>query len=123
MTSEFVSIMDKIGHDIKVAWENVVKYLPVATALAALIFPGNAEAAGVLNTVALIQQAVVVVEQKFAAAGIASGTGEQKLAQVLSIVTPAVTQLLAAEKIDVDQPEITNIVNAVVAVLNAQPAA
>jgi hypothetical protein len=115
--------MEKIGHDIKVVWADVVKYLPLETALASLIFPGSAAAAGVLNSVGLIQQAVVAVEQKFAAAGVASGTGEQKLAQVLKMVTPSVMQLLASEKITVDQAEITNIVNAVVAVLNAQPAA
>lgn len=120
MSSKFVSIMEKVGHDIKVAWEDVVKYLPAASALAAVIFPGSATVAGVVNSVGLIQQAVATVEQKFAAAGAPTGTGAQKLAQVLSIVTPSVTQLLAAEKINVDQTQITNIVNAVVAVLNVQ---
>jgi hypothetical protein len=68
----------------------------------------------------LIQKAVATVEQKFAAAGSVTGTGAQKLAEVLSIVSPTVTQLLAAEGLNYDQTQVTNIVNAVVAVLNAQ---
>lgn len=123
MTSKFVSLMDQIGHDIKIAWEDVVKYLPAASALAALIFPAQAASiAGVVNSVDLIQQAVATVEQKFAAMGAATGTGAQKLAQVISIVSPTVTQLLTAEGLNYNAAQITNIVNAVVAVLNVQEA-
>lgn len=122
MSNEFVSIMTKIGQDIKKAWSDVVPYLPSVEALATLIFPGSGTVAGVVNSVGLIQQAVATVEQKFAAQGEPTGTGPQKLAQVLAIVSPTVTALLAAEKINVNQTQITNIVNAVVAVLNVQPA-
>ena len=124
MTNKFVSLMERIGHDIKVAWADVVKYLPTASALAALIFPGSAGTlAGVVNAVDLIQKAVATVEQKFAAAGAATGTGAQKLAQVISIVGPTVTQLLAAEGISYNEAQVESIVNAVVAVLNAQETA
>lgn len=123
MTSKFISIMEKIGHDIKVAWADVVKYLPAVIDLAKLIFPqAAAELTGVQNSVSLIQQAVATVEQKFAATGNATGTGAQKLAQVISIVGPTVTQLLAAEGLNYNQTQITNIINAVVAVLNVQEA-
>lgn len=123
MTNKFVSLMERIGHDIKVAWGDVVEYLPKAAALASLLFPADAAAlTGVVNSVGLIQQAVVTVEQKFAAAGNPTGTGPQKLAQVLSMVSPAVTQLLAAEGLQYDQAQITKIVNAVVDVLNVQAA-
>jgi len=119
----FVSLMDKIGHDIKVVWQDVVKYLPAASALASLIFPAQAAGiAGVVNSVDLIQQAVATVEQKFAAAGNPTGTGPQKLAQVISLVSPTVTQLLSAEGLNYNQAQITNIVNAVVAILNVQAA-
>lgn len=115
--------MEKIGADIKAAWSDVVKYLPTASALAGLLFPAQAATiAGVVNSVDLIQQAVATVEQKFVAAGMPSGSGTQKLAQVLSIVGPTVTQLLAAEGLNYNQTQITNIVNAVVAVLNVQSA-
>lgn len=119
----FMSLMQKIGHDIKIVFEDVVKYLPNAAVLAEVIFPhSQAALAGVLNAVNLIQQTVVTVEQKFAAAGNPTGTGPQKLAQVLSIVTPAVTSLLQQEKVVADATQITNIVNAVVAILNVQAA-
>lgn len=123
MSNKFISIMEAIGRDIKRVWDDVSRYLPPVEALAALIFPQSAALSGVINSVQLIQQAVATVEQKFVAAGAPSGSGPQKLAQVLTIVTPTVTQLLADEKISVNQQQITNIVNAVVAVLNAQTVA
>lgn len=123
MTNKFVSVMEKVGHDIKVVFADVLKYLPAAGVVAAAIFPNNATALGVVTSVELIRNAVVLVEQKFAALGTPTGTGPQKLAEVLGIVGPAVTQLLAQEHINVDQAELTNIIDAVVADLNAQPAA
>lgn len=123
MTNKFVSIMERIGKDIKVIWADVVKYLPTAEALAELIFPQAKALPGVINSVNLIQQAVATVEQKFAAAGNATGTGAEKLAHVISLVSPTVTQLLAAEGLNYNQAQVTSIVNAVVAVLNAQETA
>lgn len=119
MSNKFVTIMQAIGRDIKKAWSEVVIYLPSAEVLAGLLFPGKATTT-VVNAVNLIQQAVATVEQKFAAAGEPTGTGAQKSAQVLSIVGPAVTSLLAAEGIQLDQTHIQSIINAVVAVLNVQ---
>ena len=121
MPSKFVTVMEAIGRDIKVAWGDVDAYLPPAEALAALLFPGSAAVPAVVNSIGLIQQAVATVEQKFAAAGNPTGTGVQKSAQVLAIVGPAVTQLLAAEKISINTAQIQNIINAVVGVLNVQP--
>lgn len=119
----FVSVMDTIGHDIKVAWTDVVKYLPAASTLATVIFPAEAAPiAGVVDAIGLIQQSVATVEQKFAAAGAASGTGAQKLAQVLSIVSPTVTALLEKASVAVDQGFVEKLVNAVVAILNVLPA-
>ena len=124
MANEFVSVMETIGKDVKSLWADVVKYLPAAAKLAELIFPAQtAVIASAVNSVDLIQQAVVTVEQKFAAAGNPTGTGTQKLAQVLSIVSPTVTQLLSSEKVPVDSAYITDIVNAVVAILNVQASA
>ena len=120
----FLSVMKKIGEDIKIAFEDVVKYLPAAASLASLIFPAQAGAIQVgVTSIDLIQKAVATVEQKFTAAGAPSGTGPQKLANVLSIVTPTVTQLLTAEGVkNVDTALVTNITNAVVAILNVSSA-
>lgn len=121
MSNAFISLMEKIGKDILTAWGDVVKFLIPAAKLAEVIFPAQSAAiAGVVNSVDLIQQAVATVEQKFAAAGAPAGSGPQKLAQVLSMVGPTVTQLLTAEGLNYNQQQITNIINAVVAVLNVQ---
>jgi hypothetical protein len=121
---KFISIMEAVGKDAEKGLSDVVKYLPEASALAALIFPQDvATIAGVVNSVDLVQNAVVLVEQKMAAAGKATGTGTQKAADVLTVVTPVVTQLLTAEKISCDAPFVTKIVNAVVAILNVKAAA
>ena len=123
MTNTFVSIMEQIGKDALKALAEIVKYLPAAAGLAAEIFPAESAAiTGVVNSVDLIQNAVVTVEQKMAAANVATGTGAQKLADVLTIVTPTVTQLLTAEGINADTAYIQNLVNAVVAILNVRSA-
>jgi hypothetical protein len=113
--------MQAIGRDAKIVFTEVQKYLPEAATLAKLLFPGQSSAvAGVVNSVGLIQQAVAVIEQKYAAMGAATGSGAHKLAEAVSIVTPTVTQLLTAEGVPVDQAYIQRITNAVVAILNVQ---
>ena len=120
MSNKFMSVMNAIGHDAKIVWSVVVKYLPLAEDLAMMIFPASKTLPGFINSVGLIQQAVATVEQKFSLAGAPTGSGAEKLAQVLSIVTPTVTQLLTAEGLHVDSAYIQNIVNAVVAILNVR---
>jgi hypothetical protein len=123
VTNRFVSIMEKIGQDCLKALSEIEKYLPAAAALAIEIFPQfAAPITGIVNSTDLIQKAIVTVETKMAAAGIANGTGAQKAADVLTIVTPTVTQLLTAEGLKVDTAYIQGIVNAVVAVLNVREA-
>ncbi len=123
MTNKFISVMEQIGKDALKALAEIVKYLPAAAGLAAEIFPAESAAiAGVVNSVDLIQNAVVTVEQKMAAGNVSKGTGTQKLADVLTIVTPTVTQLLTAEGIKADTAYIQNLVNAVVAILNVRDA-
>jgi hypothetical protein len=123
MTNKFVSIMEQIGKDALKALAEVVKYLPAAASLAAEIFPAESAAiSGVVNSVDLIQNAVVTIEQKMAAAGASSGTGAQKAADVLTLVAPTVTQLLTAEGIKVDASYLQGLVDAVVAILNVRSA-
>jgi hypothetical protein len=123
VTSKFISIMEAIGRDAKKIFTEVTKYLPEAATLAKLLFPAQtATVAGVVNAVGLVQQAVALIEQKYAALGTAAGTGAQKLAEALTIVTPTVTQLLTAEGLPVNSEYIQNVINAVVAILNVQVA-
>ena len=124
MTNKFISIMEKIGKDALVGLTDVEKYLPEAATLAKILFPGETAAvAGVVNSVQLIQTAVTTVEQKMAAAGKQTGTGAQKSADVIALVSPVVTQLLTAEGVSVNAAYIQNLVNAVVGILNVQTTA
>jgi hypothetical protein len=119
MTNKFISIMEQIGKDALKALTEIEKYLPLAADLAKEIFPGETAAlAGVVNSVQLIQSAVVTIEQKMAAGGVAKGTGLQKAADVLSIVSPTVTQLLTAEGLHVDTAYIKTLTDTVVGILN-----
>lgn len=120
--TKFVSVLEAVGKDVEKALVSVAKYaVPVAT-LVGLLFPAVApEAIAAATAVDLIQQAVLEVEAK-ATALPTTLTGAQKLADVLQLVQGAVINLLATEKITVNQQEVTNLVNAVVAILNVVPA-
>ncbi len=98
-----------------------VKYAVPAAALVSVIFPAAApEAATLADATGLIQTAVIEVEQKYAAAGIQNGTGSQKAATVLTLVSSAVTSLLKQAGVTADTTYIQNLVNIVVGILNVQ---
>jgi hypothetical protein len=122
--NKFVSFLKSLLHAAEKGLGWAVKYgLPISK-LVVLLFPAaKAEAAGVVTATDLIQKAVILVEQKYAASGAASGTGPQKLAEVLMLTEDAVVQLLKQEGVDADTTYVTNLVNAVVGVLNVQGAA
>jgi hypothetical protein len=121
---KFVSVLDKIGQDFVKGLDEVEHYLPAAETLASLIFPAEAAGiSGVVNTTQLIQSAVASVQQKFAAAGPGKAGASALASDVLTIVTPTVTQLLTEGGVkNVNSTYIQNIVNAVVAILNVQQA-
>jgi len=119
----FVGVLEAVGKDFAKGLKWAVQYAIPAEKLAALLFPGAAPAISVLeNATALIQNAVVLVEQKFAASGVQAGTGAQKLAEVLTLAGDAVTALLAKAGIVATPDYVQSLVSAVVALLNVQPA-
>lgn len=125
----FLSVLKHIGQvfvkDVKQDLPAVLQYAIPVEKLAGLIFP---QLAGVSTTAVdvttLIQNAVLSVEQKYAAysASNLGVTGPAKLAEVLTLSSGAVTALLKQEGITADAPYITSIVNVVVSLLNIQPA-
>lgn len=128
---KFESALLVIGKDFLKGLAVVEKFdLPVA-ALAGLIYPASvAVTTPAITALNVIQVAVSEVEQKYQAAGI-SGNGSQKLADALKLVSPAVAQILAEPAvaaelqkagITVNVEYTTKLINAVVAILNAQPA-
>jgi hypothetical protein len=87
----------------------------------ALLFPAAAPVAtGIADATSLVQNAVLLVEQKYAAAGVQSGTGAQKLAEVMLLAEPVVAQLLTQAGIAASTSYIQSLVTAVVAILNVQ---
>lgn len=120
---KIVSALEWFGKEFAKGLTYAVKFAIPAEALVSAIFPGAAPAAaGTVSAINLIQNAVIAVEQKYAASGVQSGTGAQKLAEVLTLTEQAVTSLLQQSGISADTAYITKLVNAVVAILNVQSA-
>jgi hypothetical protein len=118
----FIGVLETIGKDFAKGLKFAVTYAVPVEKLVALLFPAAAPALAVAaEATTLIQNAVLLVEQKFAAAGVQSGTGAQKLAEVLTLAEGSVTSLLAQAGITASTSYVTSLVNAVVAILNVQP--
>lgn len=126
MANIFVTIFTWIEKEEKVIYTDIIKYAPPVAKIAELLFPQFAQqiAAGTsaaLDATTLIQNAVLMVEQKYAASGVASGTGVQKAAEVLTLAGSAVTSLLAQLGITATADYIQSLITAVVSILNVQP--
>lgn len=116
---KFIGFLEAIGKLFMKGLGFAVTYAVPVEKLVALLFPAAAPAAlGVANATALIQNAVISVEQKYAAAGVQNGTGTQKAAEVLLLTEQAVIALLKQDGIDADTSYVQSLVNAVVGILN-----
>jgi hypothetical protein len=119
----FTGTLEAVGKDFAKGLKWAVQYAVPVERLTALLFPGAAPALTTLaNATALIQNAVLLVEQKYAAAGVQNGTGAQKLAEVTTLAGDAVATLLTKANVTADAGYVANLVSAVVAILNVQPA-
>jgi hypothetical protein len=112
--ASFKSFLSQLGHGIQ---KVVAVAVPVEQAAAPFL---NILAPGVGSAINLAFGVVAATEAKFVAAP--SGSGPQKLAESVAILSPAIQQLLAQEGIKTDNTKVIALVNAVVAVLNAIPA-
>lgn len=119
----FIGVLEAVGKGFEKGLKWALTYAIPVEKLLVLLFPAAAPiAAEVIDATTLIQNAVLLVEQKYAASGVQSGTGVQKLAEVLLLTEQAVAALLTKAGIDADSDFIASIVSAVVAVLNVQQA-
>jgi hypothetical protein len=117
----FVSVMETIGKGFAKGLKWAVEYAVPVEKLVGLLFPAAAPLANeVADATTLIQTAVLLVEQKYAASGVQSGTGAQKLSEVMLLTEQSVAALLAKAGITADSTYISNVVSAVVAILNVQ---
>lgn len=119
----FVSVLEAVGKGFEKGLKWAVTYAIPVERLVALLFPAAAPAVAELaDATALLQSAVLLVEQKYAASGVANGTGAQKLSEVLTLTEQAVTGLLTKAGLQVDSTYVKNLVSAIVAILNVQQA-
>ena len=117
----FLGVLDVVGKDFEKGLQWAVEYAVPVEKLVALLFPAAAPAMTVVaDATSLVQSAVLLVEQKYAAAGVQNGTGAQKLAEVMLLAGQTVGSLLSQAGIVADSGYVENIVSAVVAVLNVQ---
>lgn len=120
----FVGVLEMIGKDFAKGLKFALTYAVPVERLVALLFPAAAPVAlEIAGATALIQSAVLLVEQKYAASGVQSGSGQQKLAEVLLLAGDAVTAMLAKAGIIASSDYVSRLISAVVAILNAQPVA
>jgi hypothetical protein len=116
-----VSALEAVGKGFEKGLKWAVEYAIPVERLVGLLFPSAAPVANeVADATALIQNAVLLVEQKYAASGVENGTGPQKLAEVMLLTEQAVTGLLTKAGVRADSPFIESVVSAVVAILNVQ---
>jgi hypothetical protein len=117
----FVGVLEAVGKGFAKGLKWAVEYAIPVEKLVGLLFPAAAPIANeVADATSLIQTAVLLVEQKYAASGVQSGTGAQKLAEVMLLVEQSVTALLAKAGITADSSYLESVISAVVAVLNVQ---
>jgi len=115
----FKSVMKKIVEDVEKVFESKPFQVgeKVAETVIGLAFP----AMGPLFNVTA--QAVITAEQNFAAVGKSSGTGQEKLAAVLTAAGNLITQgLKDAGVSEVTEQKVQAYISAVVTVLNTTPA-
>jgi len=119
----FIGVLEAVGKGFEKGLKWALTYAVPVEKLIALLFPAAAPIANeVIDATTLIQNAVLLVEQKYAASGMQSGTGADKLGEVMLLTEQSVTALLAKAGVQADSGYIASIVSAVVAILNVQQA-
>ncbi|MEG9437945.1 hypothetical protein JAO29_17505 [Edaphobacter sp. HDX4] len=119
----FIGVLEAVGKGFEKGLKWALAFAIPVEKLVVLLFPSAAPvAAEVVDATMLIQKAVLLVEQKYAASGAQSGTGADKLAEVMLLTEQAVTGLLSKAGVASDTGYITSIISAVVAILNVQQA-
>ena len=118
----FEGFLKRAGQTAGMVLSDLVKYVVPIAQVAALADPSISPAVAAFTTsVHLVQTTVLSTQQRWATEGAAANT--QKLADVLTIVEQPIILLFAQAGLHVDTDYVVNLVNGVVAILNAQPAA
>jgi hypothetical protein len=113
MSNKFVGFLEAIG---KAFMKVIIPFAPMAEAAVNTFLPALGPAFTATSN------AVIAVEQKYAALGQQNGTGAQKLQEVLQLSEPVIAQFLADAGKAHDTAAVTAYINSVVGVLNMAPA-
>lgn len=117
MANKFVSLLEHAGQAFKKGLDVILNIAETEGEVAVATFAP--QLGPIFNSTVT---AIALAEQKYAALGQQSGSGQKKLADVLTIAEPVIAQALADAGKDHDTQAVTNYINSVVAVLNAAPA-
>ena len=118
----FEGFLRRAGQTAGVVLSELVRYVVPIAEVAALVDPELSPAVAAFTTsVRLVQATVLSAQTRWANEGSAANT--QKLADVLTVVEQPIILLFAQAGLHVDTDYVVNLVNGVVALLNAQPAA
>ena len=113
---KILTFLQHVGQDVEKGFAKAAPVIQDAEPYINLIFPGFGP------LFASTANEVISTEQKFAAIGQQSGTGEAKASSVLTVIQPIAAQLLSAAKLPSDAATISKWINGVVALLNGIPA-
>ncbi len=117
---KFEGFLEAAGKLVGVVLSDIVKYaVPISVLVGAATPNLPAEETAFLSALQLIGNAVIAIEQKWSSVG--PGSGPQKLADVLVLVEQPVVALFADAGLAVDATYVTDLVNGIVALLDAQP--
>ncbi|HEX2919282.1 MAG TPA: hypothetical protein VHN81_12235 [Edaphobacter sp.] len=90
-----IGVLEAVGKGFEKGLKWALAFAIPVEKLMGLLFPSIAPvAAELVDATTLIQNAVLLVEQKYAASGAQSGSGAAKLAEVMLLTEQAVTGLL-----------------------------
>jgi len=119
--NKFVGFLETAGKDFEKGLGFVVKDAPELTGLASLVFGPEATVVAGPATLALtlLQNSILVIEQKYAAQGKQDGTGTQKAADVITLAGPSAIALLNKAGVPaVDNTFIGDLITILVGLLN-----
>ena len=117
----FEGFLKTAGQVAGVVLSEIVKFVvPMAQVVAVADAAAAPALAAFTTSLQLVQTAIVSAQQRWAGEG--STANAQKLADVLETVQQPVILLFAQVGLSVDTAYVTNLINGVVAILNAQPA-
>ncbi len=117
----YEGFLKRAGHVAGLVLADVVKFVVPVMQAAVLVDPAAAAAMQAFTTsLQLVQATVIATQQRWAAEG--SAAHDKKLADVLTVVEQPIVQMFQQVGLQVDTAYVVDLVNGVVAILNAQPA-